>query len=127
MKKRNCLSKEGNLYILNKIDRYTKGGNPIEDFQLAFYEDFEDEKKTGDIKININFSSNTFIPLISLLYQAETKYEDDYYSMLLVELFQYLNNNLETESFVYFIEKRLETIIKKNNIILIKLRIKWKI
>ena len=53
--------------------------------------------------------------------------EDDYYSMLLVELFQYLNNNLETESFVYFIEKRLETIIKKNNIILIKLRIKWKI
>jgi hypothetical protein len=47
--------------------------------------------------------------------------------MLLVELFQYLNNNLETESFVYFIEKRLETIIKKNNIILIKLRIKWKI
>ena len=37
------------------------------------------------------------------------------------------NNNLETESFVYFIEKRLETIIKKNNIILIKLRIKWKI
>jgi hypothetical protein len=47
--------------------------------------------------------------------------------MLLVELFQHLNNNLETECFVYFIVKRLETIIKKNNIILIKLRIKWKI
>ena len=116
LEKRNCLKKEGNLYILNKIDRYTKGGNPIEDFQLAFYEDFEDEKKTGDIKININFSSNTFVPLISLLYQAETKYEDDFYSMLLVELFQYLDNNLGTESFLDFIEKRLDVIIKKNNI-----------
>ena len=116
LENKNCLKKEGNLYILNKIDRYTKGGNPIEDFQLAFYEDFEDDKKSGDIKININFSSNTFIPLISLLYQAETKYEDDFYSMLLVELFQYLDNNLGTESFFEFIEKRLEAIIKKNNI-----------
>ena len=116
LENKNCLKKEGNLYILNKIDRYTKGGNPIEDFQLAFYEEFEDDKKSGDIKININFASNTFIPLISLLYQAETKYEDDYYSMLLVELFQYLDNNLGTESFFDYIEKRLEAIIKKNNI-----------
>lgn len=116
LEKKNCLKKEGNLYILNKIDRYTKGGNVIEDFQLAFYEEFEDEKKTGDIKININFSKNTFIPLISLLYQAETKFENDYYSMLLRELFYYLDNNLGTESFFEFIEKRLEAVIKKNNI-----------
>jgi GTPase Era involved in 16S rRNA processing len=45
LEKKNCLKKEGNLYILNKIDRYTKGGNVIEDFQLTFYEEFEDEKK----------------------------------------------------------------------------------
>ena len=49
LEEKKCLKKEGNLYILNKIDRYTKGGNVIEDFQLAFYEEFEDEKKTGDI------------------------------------------------------------------------------
>ena len=55
-------------------------------------------------------------PLISLLYQAETKFKDDYYSMLLRELFHYLDNNLGTESFFEFIEKRLETIIKKKNI-----------
>ena len=116
LEKKNCLKKEGNLYILNKIDRYTKGGDVIEDFQLAFYQEYEDEKKKGDLKIHINFSKNTFIPLISLLYQAETKFENDYYSTLLIELFHYLDNNLGTESFFEFIEKRLETIIKKNNI-----------
>ena len=36
--------------------------------------------------------------------------------MLLRELFYYLDNNLGTESFFEFIEKRLEAVIKKNNI-----------
>ena len=47
--------------------------------------------------------------------------------MLLVELFQYLDNNLGTESFFDFIEKRLEQLLKKIILILIKMRMKSKI
>ena len=54
----------------------------------------------------------------SILYQAETKYETDFYSMLLKELFIYLDNlNTATaESFSDCLEKRVECIIKQNNI-----------
>ena len=54
----------------------------------------------------------------SILYQAKTKYETDCYSMLLKELFIYLDNiNTATaESFSDCLEKRVECIIKQNNI-----------
>ena len=119
LENKNCLKKEGNLYILNKIDRYTKGGNPIQNFQSFFYHEFEDDKrerKEGEPKILINFSKNTFIPLNSILYKAETEYENDFYSMILKELFQFLENNLREETFYEYIEKRLDAIIKQNSI-----------
>lgn len=114
LENKKVLKKEGNIYILNKIDRCTKGTNMIEVFQNFFYKEFEDEKKSP--KITINFSKNFFIPLNSILYQAETKYESDFYSMLLKELFVYLDSiNLTTsESFYDYLEKRIDCIIKQN-------------
>ena len=116
LENKKVLKKENNMYILNKIDKYTKGENAIEAFQRFFYETFEDEKK--EMKITINFNNNYFIPLNSLLYQAETKFETDFYSMLLKELFIYLDtvSNATSESFSDCLEKRVECIIKQNNI-----------
>ena len=116
LENKKVLKKENNMYILNKIDKYTKGENAIEAFQKFFYETFEDEKK--EQKITINFNNNFFIPLNSILYQAETKYETDFYSMLLKELFIYLDtvSNANSESFSDCLEKRVECIIKQNNL-----------
>ena len=116
LENKKVLKKENNIYILNKIDKYTKGSNPVENFQLFFYNTFEDEKK--EQKITINFNKNFFIPMNSLLYQAETKYETDFYSMLLKELFFYLDNasTATSESFSECLEKRVDCIVKQNNI-----------
>lgn len=116
LEKKKVLKKEGNIYILNKIDRCTKGTNMVEVFQNFFYKEFEDEKKSP--KIEINFSKNHFIPFNSILYQAETKYETDYFSMLLKELYIYLDSitNTSSESFYDCLEKRLECIVKQNGI-----------
>ena len=116
LEKKKVLKKEGNIYILNKIDRCTKGTNMVEVFQNFFYKEFEDEKKSP--KITINFSKNFFIPFNSILYQAETKYESDYFSMLLKELYIYLDsiNNTSSESFYDCLEKRVDCIIKQNGI-----------
>ena len=116
-----CLKKEDNLYILNKIDQITQGGeeNIIDTFKKYFYDNFEDEKKTDDpSRIEINFSKNYFIPMNSLLYQAETKYEEDFYSFILIELFFYIYciNKKEYSTFLEYLEKRLECIISQNNI-----------
>ena len=116
LEKKNCLKKENNLYILNKIDICTNTGeeNIIDYFIYYFYKNFEKEEK----KIKINFSKNHFVPMNSLLYDAEIKYNEDFYSMLAVELFYYLKevNHHEYDSFFKYIEKRLEGIIQQNNI-----------
>ena len=116
LENKKVLKKENNMYILNKIDKYTKGEDPVEAFQHFFYHTFEDEKI--EQKITINFNKNFFIPMNSILYQAETKYETDFYSMLLKELFIYLDtvNKATSESFSDCLEKRVECIIKQNNI-----------
>ena len=118
LEKKNCLKKQNNLYILNKIDQCTKGGEGdiIDYFKNYFYKEFEDEKKID--KIVINFSENYFIPMNSLLYDAESKINEDFYSLLLFELFSYseYNNKSEFENFFEFIQKRIETIIVHNNI-----------
>ena len=110
------MKKEGNLYILNKIDECTKGGDGdiIDIFKQYFYEQFQDDKNPTGVEINI--SKNHFIPLNSLLYQAETKYREDFYSLLLIELFYYIENKDKNDSFIDFLEKRIECIIKQNDI-----------
>ena len=46
LKSKNVLKTKNNLFILNKIDQVTKGGENIETiFKKYFYETFEDEKK----------------------------------------------------------------------------------
>jgi GTPase Era involved in 16S rRNA processing len=115
--KRNCLKTEGNFYILNKIDQCTKGGQGdiIDAFTNYFYKEFEDEKIKDSSKIKINFSHNFFVPMNSLLYEAETKIKEDFYSMLIFELFTYLeyNNNSEDEisTFVEYLQKRVESLV----------------
>ena len=41
LESKKVLKKENNIYILNKIDKYTKGEDPIENFQHFFYQTFE--------------------------------------------------------------------------------------
>lgn len=119
LNQKNCLKKEDNLYILNKIDKTTGGAYEeiIDYFKQFFYQAFEDEKNE-ESKISINISKNHFIPLNSILYQAETRCNEEFYSMLLSELFGYLENanKQEISSFFDYIEKRLEIIIKQNEI-----------
>ena len=116
LQSKNCLKKEGNLYILNKIDECTCGGDGdiIDIFKQYFYEQFQDEKNPTGVEINI--SKNHFIPLNSLLYQAETKYREDFYSLLLIELFSYIENKNKNDSFIDFLEKRIECIIRQNDL-----------
>jgi len=113
--KRKCLKTEGNFYILNKIDQCTKGGEGdiIDAFTNYFYQEFEDEKKTDSSRIKINFSNNFFIPMNSLLYEAETKIQEDFYSMLIFELHTYLEYNSEDEisTFLEFLQKRTESLV----------------
>ena len=116
LQSKNCLKREDNLYILNKIDECTCGGDGdiIDIFKQYFYEQFQDEKNPTGIEINI--SKNHFIPLNSLLYQAEAKYKEDFYSLLLIELFSYIENRSKDDSYIEFLEKKIEWIINQNNI-----------
>ena len=118
LNEKNCLLKEGNLYILNKIDKCTADGESmIDNFKNYFYQTFEDEKNNNNSKIEINFSKNHFVPMNSLLYQAESKFNEDFYSFLLIELFLFLESqNKDYTSFIDYIEKRLECIIAQNEI-----------
>lgn len=125
LKDKNCLKKDNNLYILNKIDHCTKGGEGdiIDSFKNYFYKEFEDEKNKE--RIIINFSENHFIPMNSLLYQAETKINEDFYSLLLFELFTFLEYK-EFSNFFEYIQKRIESIINHNNLDIDKIETKIK-
>ena len=53
----------------------------------------------------------------SLLYLAETKITEDFYSMLLFELFTFFGyNTIEFSNFFEFIKKRIDSLITKNDI-----------
>ena len=120
LEKKNCLKKSGNIFILNKIDQCTKNGEEeiIDSFKKYFYETFEDEKRGENSNISINIYENHFIPMNSVLYLAETNINDDFYSMLIFELFSYLEypDKNEVPSFLEFIQKRNETLIEQENI-----------
>ena len=117
--KKKCLKKKGNIYILNKIDQCTSNGNGeiIECFQQYFYETFEDDKNEKSF-LKINFYENYFIPLNSLLYKAETKIKNDFLSMLIFELFSYLEHNSKDEALSYYeyIQKRMKLIVENNKL-----------
>ena len=109
-KKEKCLKKSGNLFILNRIDQINQNREDeiISSFQDYFYQNFEDDKKEDIISINI--SENKFIPMNSLLFLAETKIYEDYYSMLLVEFYNYVETKEKSQltSFYEYLSKKLE-------------------
>ena len=117
--KKKCLKKSGNIFILNKIDKATKDGDGdiVEKFRQFFYNTFENEKKKTKDDILINIYENNFVALNSILYEAEIKMSEDFYSMLFFELYLYLENksNKQPTFFEYLCEK-IELMIKNYNI-----------
>lgn len=129
LEKKNVLKKENNLFILNKIDLCKKGDEIIEKFKNYFYSTFEEGQKNDDNgenndninikdnKIQINIYKNKFIPMNSILYLSETKLKDDFNSLLIFELYNYLDNyKSKIHSFYEYIKKKLEFLIRVENI-----------
>ena len=108
--KKKCLKKRGNLLILNRIDQIAQNREKeiIEGFKQYFYQNFEDDKK--DDLILINISENHFVPMNSLSFVAESKINEDFYSMLLVEFFDFLESKEQGQvtSFYEYLLKKLE-------------------
>lgn len=122
LEEKHCLQKNDNLYILNKIDERTAGEEPdrlIENFRKVFYKKFErnengqteDKQNSGYTGIAINSYKNYFVPMNSLLYEAETKYDKDFFSVLLTEYFYF--SELKDKNKLYnFIEEKINNIFK---------------
>lgn len=115
LKNKNVMKNKDNIFILNKIDQCTKNGdeNIINEFKKYFYETFEDEKNENNSQIKINLSENYFIPFNSILYIAENKLNNEFTSLLIFEIYNYLENyKLKYSSFFEFIKKKIEFINK---------------
>ena len=117
IEKHKCLKRSGNLFILNRIDQTTQNGEEeiINSFKQYFYQNFEDDKNKERVEININ--ENKFVPMNSLLYLAETKVNEDFCSMLIVELFRFIetNDKANLSSFYEYLEKIIEFNLKLIN------------
>lgn len=99
LEKNGCLNKkEGNLFLLNKIDNVNSGTIEvrIEEFSHYFYTTFEKDD------FQINKYKNTFIPISSISYKAELSLQK--FSSFLI--FHFIKISLETiEDELSFIEK----------------------
>ena len=100
--KKNCFKKSGNLFILNKIDMTEE--KTIRQFKQEFYKNFEKDKSI------FNISENYFLPINSLLLLAETKFQEDFYSLLFIEFCNYLKpaNSKKFDTFKEYIVKKIE-------------------
>lgn len=120
LKEKNCLKQAGNLFILNKIDQVTGKGEEdiIDEFNFDFYKNFEDHKnkENEENKVYLSINDNYFVPMNSILYEAETKYDEDFYSMLVFEYFMFLENKDDISSIEEYFNLRIEKIKKYNNI-----------
>ena len=116
LKEKNCLKKQNNIFILNKIDSCKNEENTIDRFKQYFYKTFEDEKNENNYnnyQIFINIYENHFIPMNSLLLMAENRINDDFSFLLLFELFNYLDSkNKEDMSFFEFLKKNIDLLIE---------------
>ena len=119
LEKKKSLCKSNNIFILNKIDQCTGGSGEsiIEGFKKYFYETFEDEKNKERF-VNLNIYDNFFIPMNSILYKAETRLTEDFSSLLIFELFNFLENEKEKNScsFYEYIQKRVSVIANLENL-----------
>ena len=109
LEEKKCLTKTNNLFILNKIDKINNQKDKTKDdiiayFKQRFYSNFEDDKK----EVFFNITENYFLPMNSLLLLAETKYKKDFYSLLLIEFCNYIENINQFISFDDYITKRIK-------------------
>ena len=115
--KMNCLKKSGNLFILNKIDQATQNTEEdiIDSFKQYFYQNFEDDKNEKTILININ--ENKFVPMNSLFYLYDTKFEEDFDSMLNAEYLNFISpkNKGQFNSFFDYLKREMEDSIENSN------------
>ena len=132
--KKKSLKKENNLLILNKIDLCKKKDEVIENFKDYFYKTFEEgqnnieneeneesqknEKNEGNYnKMQINIYKNKFIPMNSILYLSEIKLKNDFNSLLIFELYNYLDKyKTKIYTFYEYIKKKLDFIIRAEKI-----------
>ena len=115
LEKKKCLCKKNNIFILNKIDLCTGGSEEdiVESFKKYFYETFEDEKDKNRF-VNLNIYDNHFIPMNSILYRAETRLMEDFSSLLIYEMFYYLENEtLKGSSFFEYLQKKVSLIYEQ--------------
>ena len=105
-----CLKKEGNLFLLNKIDKINKEkiDEKIEDFSNFFYNTFEKDE------FKINKYKNTFIPISSISYLNELSLENfsSFLIFLLIKINQEFNEK-ETQ-FIHILKKSVDNIIKND-------------
>ena len=106
-----CLKKkEGNLFLLNKIDNVTAGTieTRIEEFSNYFYNTFEKEN------LKINKYKNTFIPISSISYKAELSLEK-LSSFLIFHLIKIsLETNEDDLSFIEKIKNSVDNILEND-------------
>ena len=115
----NVLSKENNLFILNKIDLCSKNGeeNILDTFKKYFYKTFEEGQNIENPKIEINIYKNYFIPMNSVLYLSETKINNDFTSLLIFESYNYMDNyKSKYHSYYEFIKNKLEFLIRNQKV-----------
>ena len=111
LNEKKCLTKENNLFILNKVDQCEKEKRDsiIEEFSSYFYNNFGEgalKRNKNNLYIDI-YKKNTFIPLNSLLFKSENilNIEINFSCLLEKELFTYLEDKKEADSFYEYLKK----------------------
>ena len=119
LKDKNALKNENNLFILNKIDLCSRDGeeNILDTFKNYFYKTFDEGQNNENSKININIYNNHFIPMNSISYLSETKLRYDFNSLLVFELYNYLENyKFKYSTYFEYIKKKIEFYIDNEGI-----------
>ena len=122
LNEKKCLTKKNNLFILNKVDQCEKEKRDsiIEEFSSYFYNNFGEgalKRNKNNLYIDI-YKKNTFIPLNSLLFKSENilNIEINFSCLLEKELFTYLEDKKEADSFYEYLKKKLNSLKENNNI-----------
>ena len=138
MNKKCSLKTEGNLIILNKMDKCKSSEDrekKIEDFQYHFYNSFEKTfgeknnittEKDGETRMKMSIYNNKFIPFNSLLFNVERHLKlaemntqdifEDFKCLLQKEFFNYLESDKNHISFFEFLKGRLGQLLSQDKI-----------
>ena len=110
LNKKNCLLKSGNLFILNKIDANTEGGenDVVRTFNQYFYDFFgknNSQNSSSDNAISIYQFDNCWVPMNSISFLAEVNMENDFASYLKYAYFNFLKS--KEDSFKKYITYKI--------------------